>query len=113
MVMKRRTFLQALGGGTAALALRKPLFAAAAQAPADQFFIFIHAAGGWDVTLWADPRNEKQGIIEPASSENTEIAPLARWKSTKLDGDTDTFEILAPSDVALRFGPGIGDLYDL
>jgi hypothetical protein len=111
--MKRRTFLQVLGGGTAALALRKPLFAAAAQAPADQFFIFIHAAGGWDVTLWADPRNEKLGIVDPASSENTDIAPITRWKTAKLDGDVDTFEILAPSDVALRFGPGIGDLYDL
>src|SRR5262249_50320633 len=46
-------------------------------------------------------------------TDNTDIAPIARWKPVKLDSDTDTFEILAPSDVALRFGPGIGDLYDL
>ncbi|HEY1550641.1 MAG TPA: hypothetical protein VGG28_22585, partial [Kofleriaceae bacterium] len=111
--MKRRTFLQVLGGGTAALAFRKPLFAAAATAPADQFFIFVHAAGGWDVTLWADPRNEKKGIVDPASSENTDIAPITRWKSAALDGSVDTFEILAPADVPLRFGPGIGDLFDL
>jgi hypothetical protein len=111
--MKRRTFLQLLGGGSAALAFRKPLFAAAAKAPADQFFIFVHAAGGWDVTLWADPRNEKKGIVDPASSENTDVAPITRWKNAALDGGADTFEILAPGDVALRFGPGIGDLFDL
>jgi hypothetical protein len=105
--MKRRTFLQLAGG---ALLFRKHAFAAA---PAEQFFIFVHAAGGWDVTLWADPRNEKRGLVEPASTGNTDIAPLTRWKSATLDGDTDTFEILAPSDVSLRFGPGIGDLYDL
>ncbi len=111
--MKRRTFLQLVGGGSAALAFRKPLFAAAAKAPADQFFIFVHAAGGWDVTLWADPRNEKKGIVDPASSENTDVAPITRWKNATLDGGADTFEILAPGDVALRFGPGIGDLFDL
>jgi hypothetical protein len=107
----RRTFLQLVGGGAATLALR-PLYAATASA-GDELFIFVHAAGGWDVTLWADPRNERKGLVEPASTDNTDIAPLTRWKSTKLDSDTDTFEILAPSDVALRFGPGIGDLYDL
>jgi Protein of unknown function (DUF1501) len=111
--MKRRTFLQLFGAGSAALAMRKPLFAAAAKAPADQFFIFVHAAGGWDVTLWADPRNEKKGIVDPASSENTDTAPITRWKNAALDGAVDTFEILAPNDVPLRFGPGIGDLFDL
>ena len=105
--MKRRTFLQ-IAGGT--LLFHKHVFAAA---PADQFFIFVHAAGGWDVTLWADPRNEKRGLVEPASTGNTDIAPITHWKSATLDGDTDTFEILAPSDVKLTFGPGIGDLYDL
>jgi hypothetical protein len=112
--MKRRTFLTALGGGAAALALRKPLWAAAtAPTASDEFFIFIHAAGGWDVTLWADPRNERKGLVDPASSENTDLAPLTHWKSTKLDGDVETFEILAPRDVPMRFGPGIGALYDL
>jgi hypothetical protein len=112
--MKRRTALQILSGGAAALALRKPLWAAAtAPRASDDFFVFVHAAGGWDVTLWADPRNERKGLVEPASTDNTDIAPITRWKPVKLDSDTDTFEILAPSDVALRFGPGIGDLYDL
>lgn len=114
-MMQRRTFLQILGGAFAlpALASTERVFAAAARAPADQFFIFIHAAGGWDVTLWADPRNERRGLVEPASTANTDTAPLALWKSAALDGDDDTFEILAPADVPLRFGPGIGDLFDL
>ncbi|HTR56234.1 MAG TPA: DUF1501 domain-containing protein [Kofleriaceae bacterium] len=112
--MKRRTFLHVLGGSAAAVALRKPLWAAAnSPAASDDFFIFIHAAGGWDVTLWSDPRNERRGLVEPASSENTDTAPLTHWKGTKLDGDVDTFEILAPRDVPMRFGPGIGALYDL
>lgn len=106
--MQRRTFLGLLGG---AALLPRPLWAAAAAI--DQFFVFVHAAGGWDVTLWADPRNERRGLVEPASTDNTDVAPLTRWKRAPLDGDTDTFEILAPSDVPLRFGPGIGDLYEL
>jgi hypothetical protein len=108
--MNRRSVLQMFGAGAATFALR-PLWAAGATS--EEFFVFIHASGGWDVTLWADPRNEKKGIVDPASTDNTDVAPLTRWKSVKLDGDTDTFEILAPSDVPLRFGPGIGDLYDL
>jgi len=108
--MNRRSVLKMFGAGAATFALR-PLWAAGGAD--EEFFVFIHASGGWDVTLWADPRNEKKGIIDPASTENTEIAPLTHWKSVKLDGDTDTFEILAPNDVPLRFGPGIGDLYDL
>ena len=112
--MRRRTMLRLVGGGAAALALRRPLWAAAtARETEDEFFVFVHAAGGWDVTLWSDPRNERTGLVEPASSENTDTAPLARWKPVRLDGDTETFEILAPGNVAMRFGPGIGDLYDL
>ena len=26
----------------------------------DDFFVFVHAAGGWDVTLFADPRNARR-----------------------------------------------------
>ena len=107
--MNRRDALRLLGGGAALLALRRPLLAAAA--PSDEFFIFIHAAGGWDVTLWADPRNERKGLVEPASTDNTDTGPLTRWKPAKLDGDTDTFQLLG--DAQQPLGPGIGDLYDL
>ena len=109
--MKRRTALQILGGGAAALAFRRPLWAAATAAH-DDYFIFIHASGGWDVTLWADPRNQRKGIVEPASTDNTDIGPIKHWKSVALDGDTDTFEPLASSDSKLVLGPGIGALYD-
>ncbi|HEY0253118.1 MAG TPA: hypothetical protein VGC41_16405, partial [Kofleriaceae bacterium] len=108
--MQRRTFLQLLGAGSAALATR-PLWAASAAQSSDEFFIFIHAAGGWDVTLWADPRNEKKGIVDPAASDNTDIAPLSHWQVQKLEGDLETFKILEAG--ALRFGPGIGSLIDL
>ena len=107
--MKRRSVLQLLGG--VPLLMRRSVWAAAAQP--EELFIFIHAAGGWDVTLWADPRNERKGLVEPASTDNTDIGQIAQWKSAKLDADTDTFEILAPSNVSLRLGPGIGELYDL
>jgi uncharacterized protein (DUF1501 family) len=118
--VNRRSFLSVLGGGAAALALRDPLWAAANQAAAapgtsDEFFVFIHAAGGWDVTLWADPRNERKGLVEPASTDNTEIAGLTHWKSQPLDSDTDTFAILEDSSsrASLRLGPGIGALWEL
>ena len=113
--MLRRTMLQLLGSGAAALATRTAAWAAATPGARseDEFFIFIHAAGGWDVTLWADPRHERVGLIEPASTDNTEIAGLARWTSVALDGDTETFAPLASSDSKLVLGPGIGALYDL
>jgi hypothetical protein len=111
--MNRRQALRAIGGGLAAAMVPGPFRALAAGPAKDDFFIFIHAAGGWDVTLWADPRNERRGIVEPASTDNTEIGTLQRWKSVALDGDTDTFEILAPSDTKLVFGPGIGALFDM
>ena len=115
--MRRRTALQLLGGGAAALALRRPVWAAVtapeARAAHDEYFVFVHAAGGWDVTLWSDPRNERTGLIEPASTENTDTTPLVHWKNARLDGEADSFEILAPADVPMRFGPGIGELFDL
>ena len=50
--MLRRTMLQLLGGGAAALATRTAAWAAATPGARseDELFIFIHAAGGWDVT---------------------------------------------------------------
>ena len=110
--MQRRTFLRLVGAGSAALAAR-PLFAATQAAPADQFFIFIHASGGWDVTLWADPRNERKGLVEPASTDNTDTNGLLHWKGVALDGDTETFAPLTASNTKLVLGPGIGALWDL
>jgi hypothetical protein len=112
--MKRRTFLQMVGTAVSYAGWRRSLFADNRLAAAtDEFFIFIHAVGGWDVTLCLDPRNEHRGLVDPASTANTEVGQLKLWKGVPLDSSVRTFEILAPSDVPMRFGPGIGDLYDL
>ncbi|MEJ7596850.1 MAG: DUF1501 domain-containing protein [Kofleriaceae bacterium] len=105
--------LKLLGGGAAALTFGSPLFAGGSAAPADQFFVLVHAAGGWDVTLWSDPRNERRGLVEPASSLNTDPGRITHWKAARLDGSVSTFEPLAPGNTSLRLGPAIGDLYDL
>ena len=71
----RRRFLKVLGAGAgAAAAMGGPLFRAFADSPAtsNEFFIFIMATGGWDVTLWSDPRNEAKGLVNPASTDNTD-----------------------------------------
>ena len=114
----RRTFLKLLSAG-AAVALggsgaRRAIAATAASPAAEsEFFVFVHAAGGWDVTLWADPRNEARGIIHPASTENTDTSKLRRWVDAPLDGATRTFELVRPAGSSLVFGPGIGDLAEL
>ncbi|HEV7554935.1 MAG TPA: hypothetical protein VGO00_05720, partial [Kofleriaceae bacterium] len=71
--------LKMFGAGAATFALR-PLWAAPQAPTGDEFFVFVHASGGWDVTLWADPRNERKGLIEPASASNTDIGGLEHWK---------------------------------
>ena len=111
--MRRRDLFRLLGAGAAACAMPRALWAAAADPAPGDYFILIHASGGWDVTLWADPRAERRGLVEPASTDNTDIAPLTRWKSVALDGDTDTFAPLTASDSNLVLGPAIGDLWDL
>jgi hypothetical protein len=65
------------------------------------------------VTLWADPRNETRGLIDPASSENTDTAGLTQWRARPLAGDVETFEIITPPGSSLRLGPGLGPLVDL
>lgn len=116
-MIDRRSLLQLFGAGAAILAAPRALrAAAAARAPVrsnDEYFIFIHAAGGWDVTLWADPRNERKGLIEPAASDNTDLAGLTHWKPTTLEGEVETFTPLTASKSSLVLGPGIGALNEL
>jgi len=102
--MRRRDALKLLAGGAAAVSLH-PLLRAAGSQP-DDFFIFIHAAGGWDVTLWSDPRNERRGITEPATTATLETGALRYWRNR-----ADSFEPLATKGHVL--GPAIGGLYDL
>jgi uncharacterized protein (DUF1501 family) len=116
MTSNRRTFLKLLGaaagvGATAHL----PILKALAETPQgkDEFFVFVHAAGGWDVTLWGDPRNERKGLVEPASTDNTDTSRLRLWTNAPLDGDTQTFALVRPSGANMAFGPGIGNMANL
>lgn len=113
--MDRRKFF----GSLAALGLAAPIVErtrrALGKAPApasDEFFIFIHASGGWDVTLWADPRNERKGIVDPASTLNTDTGPIRLWQDAPLDDDERTFKIVQPAGCKIPFGPGIGKLVE-
>jgi hypothetical protein len=117
MQTTRRTFLKVLSAGAASAVAGLPTIASMADvaaASSPDFFLFIIALGGWDVTLWADPRNELRGIVHPASTENTDTGPLKRWVDAPL-GDTGfkTFELVRPKGSNLVFGPGIGDLADM
>lgn len=102
--MRRRQLLQLLGIGTGSLLV--PARRALADARPDEFFIFIHAAGGWDVTLWADPRNERRGVIDPPTNSNTTVGGLKHWRARGA-----SFELLGSPQQPL--GPALGDLYDL
>jgi hypothetical protein len=113
MMMKRRTFLQVVAGGAALARFGALRALGAAPAASDDFFVFIHAAGGWDVTLWADPRNEKKGLVDPASTENTDVSGVKRWVNAPLEGDAQSFALVRPPGSKLVFGPGIGDLAEL
>lgn len=110
MPIRRRDLLGMLGGGALASLLLGPR-RALADAPGDEFFVFIHAAGGWDVTLWADPRNERKGLVEPAHTGNCDLKDLKLFRPVALDGDARSFELITAGK--LRFGPAIGELADL
>jgi Protein of unknown function (DUF1501) len=117
MKTNRRVFLKGLSGVAAAAAIGLPPGGAIAQVAAEkqsEFFVFIIALGGWDVTLWSDPRNELSGIVHPASTENTDTSQLRRWVDAPLgDGAFKTFALVRPKGSNLVFGPGIGDLADM
>ncbi len=118
MNSNRRTFLKVLGGAGVAGLAAAPLFRAmagpgAAAASDGELFIFVHASGGWDVTLWADPRNEKKGLVDPASTVNTDTGSLKRWVDKPIDDELTSFQIVQPPGCNIPFGPGIGDLVEL
>jgi hypothetical protein len=115
----RRHFLEIAAAGATAAAFGLPslpsIAHAATESPAE-FFLFIIALGGWDVTLWADPRNELKGIVHPASTSNTDTSQLKLWADAPLgDGDKSdkTFQLVRPARSNLVFGPGIGDLAEM
>ena len=115
---RRRLLRAGLGGGVGALLGRGSLTRALAaglpaRAAETEFFVLIHAAGGWDVTLWADPRNTRAGLVEPASTANTDTAGLRAWVDQPLDGDVRSFGLVQPPGARMAFGPGIGALAEL
>jgi hypothetical protein len=103
----RRTFLKVLGAGAGGLAAA-PLLRAFAREPqtASEYFIFIHQSGGWDVTLWSDPRNESKGTLEPASTATVRTQGLATWQDAPLTSAAKTFRILTRA--GHPYGPAIG-----
>src|ERR1700683_869802 len=114
MKTTRRTFLQVLSAGAAAAWAGLPDHAAMADVARTtnetEFFVFLIALGGWDVTLWSDPRNEVRGIIHPASTENTDTSQLKHWVDAPMaDGTFKTFALVRPRGASYAFGPGIGD----
>ncbi|MEO7114053.1 MAG: DUF1501 domain-containing protein [Polyangiaceae bacterium] len=111
----RRTFLKMLSGGlvTAMTGLPRWAMADVATAQQSEFFIFIIALGGWDVTLWADPRNEMKGIVHPASTANTDTSQLKKWVDAPLAEGEKSFQLVRPKNSNLVFGPGIGELADM
>lgn len=118
--MNRRTFLKVLAGTSAAAAMGMPLMRAFAgpDVTSDEFFLFIHAQGAWDVTLGLDPRNEEKGLVNPASTANVDSKPIRLWEDlpTPVDGANESsghsFKLVRPADnrSPLVFGPAIGDL---
>ena len=117
-LLSRRDLLTLAGATALGWPLSRALAAAPPEASSDEYFVFIHAAGGWDVTLWADPRNERRGIMEPASADNTDTAPIRRWEDQTLDaassggGPGRTFKLVQPPGCKPVFGPSIGNLLD-
>jgi uncharacterized protein (DUF1501 family) len=106
--------MAAAGATAAAFGLPSlPAVARAATESPDEFFLFVIALGGWDVTLWADPRNEAKGIVHPASTANTDTSALKLWVDAPLAEGDKTFELVRPRGSSLVFGPGIGDLAEM
>lgn len=114
--LDRRSFLKVLGAAGAAGAVTAgPMLRAFADPPAtsDDFFLFVHAAGAWDVTVGLDPRNEERGIIDPATTTYVNPAPIRNWTPRPLGNGVDTFEIIEPRGTSFRWGPAVGNLVEI
>jgi hypothetical protein len=110
----RRRFLKLLGLGAASSALaRGSVMRAFAQMPVDSkdFFVVIHQAGGWDVTLWSDPRNKVAGLIDPATTDTCTVDGVTGWVNQALDNGDTTFQLISKGNY--QYGPALGSLLDL
>jgi uncharacterized protein (DUF1501 family) len=112
-MIDRRAFLSGVFGGTALAALGGAWPAFAATASPTEYFVLLHAAGGWDVTLWSDPRAEKTGGLDPATTANQATAGLRHWVDAPFDADARVFRPVVAKSAGAEFGPGIGSLLDV
>jgi hypothetical protein len=103
-----------MAAGAASLATT-PLFRAFAdpKSISDEFFIFIHALGGWDVTLSLDPRWQQKEIIDPASTINTDISAIRSWTSGTTLLDDGGYSYVPVTSGKFTFGPAVGSLVDI
>jgi uncharacterized protein (DUF1501 family) len=111
--MDRRCFLKCLGAAAGASLVGMPVVRALADAPVqkDDAFIIIHASGGWDVTLWADPRNEAKGLVDPATEDVVDIDGITNWTSKAIGEGKSSFELVQRNGFAL--GPAMGELTNM
>jgi hypothetical protein len=112
--MERRRFLKVLGGAMAAFSTA-PLMRAVAsdKVSQDDFYVFVHAFGGWDITLSLDPQVTRTSAIEPPHTGNTNSNGIRYWTNRALDGASFTFEPIRPAGTSLVLGPGVGALAEL
>ncbi len=110
----RRSFLKALAGIGAASVCSAPMFRAFAgpSAASDEFFVFIHALGGWDVTLCTDPRWEEAGLVNPASTLNSDVSMIRNWTNgaAALSDGSYSFTPIRPAGTPFVFGPTLGNM---
>jgi hypothetical protein len=85
-----------------------PLMRALAKEPSarSEHFIFIHQFGGWDVTLWSDPRNERKGLVDPTTTDFQLTHGLKAWRDAPFGAGKKTFQMLTRA--GFPFGPAIG-----
>jgi hypothetical protein len=109
----RRAFLTGASAAAAYASLGGASPLLAATAGPTEYFVLIHASGGWDVTLWADPRVEKTGAVQPATTANQQTAGVRLWADAPFDAEAKTFRPVVPKGRAVQLGPAVGDLLDL
>lgn len=115
MTTNRRTFLKVLGAGSALALASHPMMQALADpqgAASDEFFVFIHQSGGWDITLWSDPQFAETKYVDPATDTRVDVTGMPLWKDgTGVDGAGKSFAPVVPDSKSnLTFGPAIGNL---
>lgn len=113
-MFSRRCLLKCVSAAAAA-SVASPVLRALADGNVgskDDRFIIIHAQGAWDVTLWADPRNELRGLVEPATTANVDTAGIRNWTNgAPLSDGSISFQLVQRNGFAL--GPAMGALTDM